>query len=346
MDDFIDRVRVLADEVLFPAAPEVDLAGTVPESHWAALADAGMYGLAAPPAVGGPGLDFATIVEVLEVMAGACFATTFTWIQHHSVVMSLAGTSNTDLRDRLLADLAAGRVRAGVAFAGVIPDPPRVTARRVDGGWCVTGDAPFVSGWGVIDVLQVSAGDVVTGDVIAAVIPADDARDGFTKVTPMSLMAADATRTVSLRLDDLFVSDDEVATRVPRADFLANQAFGARLNGSLPIGIARRCARLLDDAARPGAAASILADVGAVRVQLDAGLADPDALVRARAEASQLALRAAGAVLTASGGNGLLRAHHAQRLLREAGFTLVAASRPQIKAAIVEGLAVERLPPA
>jgi hypothetical protein len=42
--------------------------------------------------------------------------------------------------------------------------------------------------------------------------------------------------------------------------------------------------------------------------------------------------------LTADGGPGLLRTHHAQRLLREAGFTLVAASRPQLKAAIIAGL--------
>lgn len=338
MDDVIARVRALADEVLFPAALEVDRVGVVPDSHWAALADAGLYGVAAPPDLGGPGLDFPAIVEVLELMAGGCLATTFTWIQHHGVVMGLSGSPNTTLRERLLDDLAIGRLRGGVAFAGVIPEPPRMTATRADGGWLLTGDGPFVSGWGIVDVLQISAGDVDSGDVIGAVIPADDARAGFTSVTPLPLMAADATRTVSLRLDDLFVSDDEVASRVPRADFLANQVFGSRLNGSLPLGLARRCASMLAQAGQPEVAARILAEVDAVRGRLDAGLVDPDVLVAARAEGSQLALRAAGAALTADGGPGLLRTHHAQRLLREAGFTLVAASRPQLKAAIIEGL--------
>ena len=38
----------LADEVLFPAAGEVDRTSTIPDSHWKTLADAGFYGIALP----------------------------------------------------------------------------------------------------------------------------------------------------------------------------------------------------------------------------------------------------------------------------------------------------------
>ena len=54
MSDVLERVRVVADEVLFPAALEVDRSGIIPESHWDRLAAEGMYGLAAPPDLGGP----------------------------------------------------------------------------------------------------------------------------------------------------------------------------------------------------------------------------------------------------------------------------------------------------
>lgn len=337
MSDLIDRVRALADDVLFPAASDVDRSGEVPASHWELLASEGLYGLAAPPDRGGPGLELPDMIEILEVMAGGCLATTFTWIQHHGVVANLVGSPNSELQDELLDNLAAGRVRGGVAFAGVIPDPPRMTATRVEGGWSLSGHGPFVSGWGVIDVLQVSAGDVDSGDVIAAIIPADQ-QDGIVSVERLSLVAVDATATVSIRLDDLFVPDAKIASRVPRSDFLANQAFGARLNGSLPIGLARRSARLLEDSGHSDAAAAVRAEIDAVRERLDAGLFDPDALQAARAEGSELALRAAGAAVTAAGGPGLLRSEHAQRLLREAAFTLVAASRPQLKANLIERL--------
>jgi alkylation response protein AidB-like acyl-CoA dehydrogenase len=293
--------------------------------------------LAAPSADGGPGVDLPVLFDVLEAMAGGCLATAFTWEQHHGVVLGMVNTTNLTLRDRYLADLVAGRVRGGVAFAGVIPDPPRMQARRGDGGWLITGDAPFVSGWGIIDILQMSAGDVDTADVIAAIVPATE-QPGITRVEPQPLVAADATRTVSLRVDDLFVPDEHIASQVPRAQFMANQVIGVRINGTLPIGLVRRCVRLLDQAGATDAAERLGLECDEVRGQLDAGLADPPSLNAARATAAQLAVRAGAALVVAGGGPSLRRDHPAQRLAREAVFTLVAASRAQVKRALLEDL--------
>jgi alkylation response protein AidB-like acyl-CoA dehydrogenase len=170
MTEFLTSVRRLADDVLFASALDVDRSGVIPATHWQALADAGLYGLAASPGDGGMGVGFPEVIEALETMASACLATTFTFVQHHGLVMSLSASTNTALREVYLADLVSGRVRAGVAFAGVIPDPPRVRCVRVDGGWSLTGDAPFVSGWGIVHVLQLSSGDVETGDIINGIV--------------------------------------------------------------------------------------------------------------------------------------------------------------------------------
>ena len=337
MTKLIDQVREFADDVLFAAALDVDLSGEIPESHWEQMAALGLYGLAAPADAGGPGLELLEVIDVIETMAGGCMATTFTWVQHHGVVMGLANTANTALRDRYLADAVAGRIRAGVAFAGVIPDPPRMRARRIDGGWSISGEAPFVSGWGIIDVLQVSAGDVETADVIGVVIPATE-QPGITRIDLQPLMAADATRTVSLQIDHLVVGDDQVVARVPRAPFLANQAVAVRLNGTLGVGLIRRCVRLLDEAGRAREAAALSIECDALRARLDAGLADLEAMNLARAAGAQLALRAATAYLVAGGGPSLRRDEHAQRLAREALFTFVAASRAAVKQALLEQL--------
>ena len=69
----------------------------------------------------------------------------------------------------------------------------------------------------------------------------------------------------------------------------------------------------------------------AIRNRLDGGLDDPATLPAARAAAAELAYRSAGALVVAVGSTGILARQHAQRLVREATFTLVAAGRPQIK---------------
>jgi alkylation response protein AidB-like acyl-CoA dehydrogenase len=160
-------------------------------------------------------------------------------VQHHGVLAAVSASPNTALRDDLVPALVAGRTRGGVAFAGAVR-PPRMRAERVDGGWRLSGHPPFVSGWGVIDVLQVSAGDVDSGDIVAGIIPAEPA-PGIIGVTRQSLFVADATKTVSFDVDGLVIPDERIVSRVTRADFMATQNFGSRLNGTLPIGVVRRC---------------------------------------------------------------------------------------------------------
>jgi hypothetical protein len=141
---------------------------------------------------------------------------------------------------------------------------------------------------------------------------------------------------VGLRYDGLLVPDDRVVSRVPRTDFLAAQIFPIRLNGSLALGVARRCALLLEEAGCGDRADRIRGDVDAVRRRLDAGMVDRSALMEARADASQLAVRASAALIAAEGGRSLLTSDHAQLLARNALFTLVAASRDDLKASLLD----------
>jgi hypothetical protein len=242
----VDRAREIADTVLFPAALEVDRTGEIPVEHWRVLAAAGLYGIAVPTELGGPGLGFDELIEILELVASGCLATTFTWVQHHGMLAALSATTNPALRDEILPDAVAGRIRGGVAFAGAVPVPPRMRADRIDGGWRLAGHAPFVSGWGVIDLIQFSGGDNASGDIVSGVLAAQ-VQPGIDAVTPQPLFVPDATSTVSIDVDDLVMTDERVVSRVTRAEFMANQNFGSRLNETLPIGVVRRCAALLSE---------------------------------------------------------------------------------------------------
>nr|WP_225953399.1 acyl-CoA dehydrogenase family protein [Kibdelosporangium phytohabitans] len=323
----VERAQWIADTVLFPDARAVDESGVIPESHFRLLAAEGLYGIARPDA----GLEFETIVGVIEALAGGCLATTFTWIQHHAAVIGLANTTNTALRAEYFDDFTSGRRRSGVAFAGALANPPRLRATKADGGWVFDGDAPFVSGWGIVDAIQLSGN---AGDTIVNVLV--DAKGLGAR--PYELVSLQATATVRLEFDNAFIPDARVVGAVPVEQFLGTQHFGARLNGAMPVGLARRCVRLIEERGRTGAAAALSDQIVSVRAGLDAGLADPAAMFGARAAASELAYRAAGAVVVAEGAPGVIVGGHGQRLVREALFTLVAGSRAPMKDALLDVL--------
>jgi alkylation response protein AidB-like acyl-CoA dehydrogenase len=336
VNDFLDRARLIADEVLFPAALDVDLSATVPDSHFQLLAEEGFYGIVAPEEIGGAGLDLAEVVRVLEVMAGGCLSTAFTWMQHHGVVLALADTDNTALWAEYLGSAVNGRIRAGVAFAGALPRPPALRAIRVAEGFLLTGESPFVSGWDSIDVLLLSSAEEDPGgDVIVSGLVDRAALDGV-QVDRLDLAAGQATNTVRLTFEDYFLPAERITRQVRRSEFVAGQWFVSRINGSLSLGIAGRCVRLLAEHGRPDLADLFGAQVTHARNRLDAALEAPDAMPSARAEAGELAYRVAGATVAALGSSAILAGHHAQRMVREAMFVLVAGGRPEIKAGLVE----------
>jgi alkylation response protein AidB-like acyl-CoA dehydrogenase len=332
MTDLVTRARGIADDVLFPAAAEVDAKGEVPRSHFDLLAEQGFYGLAGPVELGGAGADLPQLAAIVEVLAGGCLSTTFTWLQHNGLVAGLA-RSASPLRERYLDRLIRGEVRAGVAYGGVIPTPPLMRATRVDGGYAFTGVAPFVSGWGLIDVLQLCGRD---GDnLISAVV--DAAAGPRLVVRRLDLVAVQGTATVALTLDGYFVPEELVYDETPHAVFVAGNSFGARLNGCAHLGLVGRATRLIEQAGQPELAAALRAEQGKVRDELDEGLATGDLarLLEGRAAGAELAYRSAGALVAAVGSRAVLAGEHAQRLVREATFLLVVASRPEIKAGLL-----------
>jgi hypothetical protein len=333
MNDMLRKAVEVADEVLFPAAAEVDSSGRIPDGHFDRLAEDGFYGLVAPVDLGGPGVEFEDLLQIVETLAGGCLATTFTWLQHHGVVMGLAMTSNSALRDEYLGRAVRGELRGGAAFSGAIQTPPRIRATRSGDGWTLNGQIPFVSGWGLVDMLHVSAVDE-DDNVISCLVDAATG-DGITGVHPLTLAAAQATNTVRLELCDFRVPDSRVTTCAKRGEFLAGMALSLRIDSSLPLGLTERAATLAEAAGQGDTANSMRAEARALRAKFDAAMSDPASLPALRAASSELAVRASASCVVAAGSSALLSTHTAQRLARESLFTLVVASRPAVKSELL-----------
>jgi alkylation response protein AidB-like acyl-CoA dehydrogenase len=319
MGSVVERARAIADDVFFPAAAVTDAADLLPVRHLDLLASGGFSGIAGPTDAGGTDLDPPTTSAVVESLASGCLTTTFVWLQHRNPVRAVAASDTPGLRERWLGPLCRGERRAGIALAGNRPGPPILRATRTPAGdVLLNGEAPWVSGWGLVEVVMVTAriDDVVVTTLV-------DARDAPTlRVEHLRLVGANASGTVTLRFRDHPVPADRVVGAEPHADVLARDAAGLRLNGSLALGVADRCCRLMGPTAFDD-------QLAAVRSTLDD--ATTEGLPDARAAASDLAMRAASALTVAHGSRSILIDQHPQRLAREALFLLVFGSRPPIR---------------
>lgn len=329
----LERAAVIADEILFPSAMATEVEGVVREAALDRLAGAGLYGLAGPRDAGGLGADLATLCTATEVLAAGCLATTFVWVQHHSLVRALADAGPATLSEVWLGPLCRGERRAGVALAGLLPGTPRLSARPVDGGWLLEGRAPWVTGWGRIDVLHVAARGP-GGTVVWLLVDAHQ-QTGLV-AERQRLVAVDASATVRLDFAGLEVPDERVIAVQEAVDLPAALLAPLRINGSLALGLVRRCCRLIGPSSLDGA-------LDTCRAALDE--AGPDDIAEARAAASELALRAGAALMVREGSRSVTLDQHAQRLAREALFLLVFATRPPIRAALLGRLGGHRAAP-
>lgn len=320
--DPVARAREISDEFLFPGALEVDASEIVPIDRLDRLAAAGFYGLAGPADAGGMGLeDFTSALEIIEIMAAGCLTTTFVWIQHHGAVRAIADAPSS-LRGPWLERLCTGAVRAGVAFSGLRrPGPPILTAAPDGDGWRFTGLAPWVTGWGRVDVVRAAARRE-DGDIVWALI--DATASASFHAEPVRLAAVNASSTVTLSFENHRVPADRVIAIENFEEWQAADRSSLRVNGSLALGVARRCATLLGSAA-------LLAELDERRSALD--LAPAESMPEERARASELALRAATTLVVTGGGRAIAMDQHAQRLAREAIFLLVFGQTAAIKAA-------------
>lgn len=327
--EIVATAHRLADDVFFPAAIATDASDLVPARHLDLLAEAGFYGLTGPVAAGGMACDAGTIFEVVEILAGGCLTTAFVWRQHAGVVTAVAGSSNSALREQWLPELCRGRQRSGIALTAALPGPPLLTARKVAEGWLIDGRAPWVTGWGRVDVVFVAARDLSNNRVVRLLVDAKE--EERLRAEPLRTVAVQASGTMLLHFDRLVVPEERLVGIEPYQErgSLAAELQRLRMNGAFSVGVAGRCCAILGPTPLDEA-------LNACRHALEG--ATDETIAAARAGASALAMRAAAATVAAGGSRSVLMNNNAQRLAREAIFLLAFGQRPAIRAALVERL--------
>jgi alkylation response protein AidB-like acyl-CoA dehydrogenase len=217
----------------------------------------------------------------------------------------------------------SGQLKGGVALSGLLPGPPRLRATEAKDGWRLDGDAPWVSGWGSVDVLFVTARKS-DDTVVCFVIDATE-QSGLV-MTRHQLSAMNASSTVRLEFSDFSIPNHRYVGSQPYAPGLERPE-GLRVNGSLALGITRRCCELLGPT-------SLDDELRQCRDDLDAF--ETVDISASRARAAELAVRAAHVLAVSRGSQSAISGDIAERTTREAALLLVFASRPAIKESLLD----------
>jgi hypothetical protein len=311
------------------AAVETDRSGRLPLQHLRALGAAGVYRLALPVAQGGLQAPAELLWEVNESLAAACGSTHFVQAQHQAGLSFLL-RGNPGL---LTSAHLNGEILCGVAFAHLRRPQSPVTVETTEQGWIFRGQAPWFSGWGLMQEVVLAGRDEQGQDIY--VLVGLDRVEGM-ELPPLSAIQASAT--VALRLHDLSVPRQalvltQTLEEMARRDFRSQLGYTA-----LPLGLVREACRYLSS---ENLREHLLERASLLRQRALAWSEDPQDALDIRAQANLLALRAAQAAVVSAGGQANQLAHPANRLLRQSSFYFLTQLNAPLRKVALEKLVLQ-----
>lgn len=354
-----EALTTLCDE-LARRADATDATGDWPSEQLRRCGEAGVYRWFLAEEYGGFGWSSDDVVRGYLALSAACLTTAFIITQRTAASRRIALCGNESLKAKLLPGLASGDTFATVGISHLTTSgrhlaEPRLAAARTEGGWRLTGCAPWATGAEAADTLVLgatvvdAAGDPTPEQVLIA-LPSKT--PGVSVPRPFDLVGVSASATGVVDLADAFAADDVVMAG-PVENVLSAVTRGASTGGhetsTLALGVARAALEVLatEAAKRPD-----LATVNdALAAEHAEAVADLLAIARGepacsteslRTRANSLVLRATQAALGAAKGAGYVAGHPVGRWCREALFFLVwSCPQPVVEANLCELAGIE-----
>ena len=328
-------------------AAESDAHG-IPRSAIDALAGVGLLGEALQPV--------ARQREVAERIAMADASVWFCWAQHQTPLKTLAAAHSGDhapvveeIQTRWLDGLRTGRYLGAVAFAHLRrPGAANPVAERVHGGWSITGKLDWVTSWDIADVMLVmvrASGDYADKVVCFYLAAGRDPAylSGMHVHEPLNLLAMSGTHTRPITFDQVMVPDTNVAALIDFNEWRQADAVKTIDVNPASFGIIRGAVQELHEIAEKRQdpqlfelVESLTERARELRRRAYAAIdsdGPADERVTLRAQALQMAVNAATAVVTARAGAAMYSGCSAERRVREAMFLQVQAQTARTREA-------------
>lgn len=335
----LNLVQAYLQESVVPLASQMDSDSEVLREALKGMGDRFLLALRVPKIWGGQEVSEHTYRRFQQLVPRYSGALAFLQTQHQSAADMLATSKNDALKRQYLPYMSNGHKLVGVGFSQLRRqgDPP-VKAIPVESGYQLSGNVPWITGFGFFQDFIVGAA-LPDGQAVYGVVPfvetLQDAGGTITFSEPMQLGAMVSTNTVTATLTHWVLPEERVVFVKPPGAIHENDKKNVLHHGFFALGCATAGLDILEVAAKTKQLPFAIATFESLQAELTCcQMAMMQALppstqsweerLQLRAWAINLAQRCATAAVTVSGGAANYTNHAAQRVYREALIFTVA----------------------
>jgi alkylation response protein AidB-like acyl-CoA dehydrogenase len=296
------------------------------------LARSGILGLGAPL---NHDHGLPTMAAVIAELAGHCLSTAFS-VWAHRMTIEYLTESATGWSRGAAANLIGGGALGVTGMASAFKDAAGcgtldLTATPADDGYRLTGTLRWASNL-YSDSVMVTAAQTDTGEKLVVALPL--ATTGVTIGNHFELLALGSTASSSLKLDDVYVGEDQILSRDIESFLTHVRPTFLVLQSAMCVGLARRCLDEVEPsldgvnsafAMEFDSLSADLADAESQVTTFAAAVGGPTRpakrdLLTLRLAAADIVSAAAALEIRTAGGKGYARRTDASRRFREAAF--------------------------
>lgn len=344
-------------ESVSPYASAIDSDSQALQHALIGLGELGVLALRVPSRWGGKEVTEETFHSFQELVARYSGALAFLQTQHQRASSMLVQSRNEFLKQEYLPQMGNGQVLVGVGFSHLRRGgEPLVVAHPVTGGYQLSGQVAWVTGFGLFQEFIVAA-TLPDGQAVFGMVPfVETNQNGLGAIAfsqPMALAAMTSTSTVTATLTNWFLPQERVVSVKPTGWIQENDKKNVLNPTSLTLGCALAGLDILQAAHSKKSLPFItlaleklkreIADCRAAIRQAQEDRHDPDKKLQLRAWAIDLAVRCAHAAVTVSSGAANYSHHAAQLVYREALVYTVSGQTTAVMEATLERLARSRV---
>lgn len=343
-------LHFLREEVA-PKAQEIDRDVDVLRAVMNELCRRELMALKRPDEFGGPAISEEDFRLFQEACARTSGSLAFLQTQHQSAVAMLSRSENEKLKAEYLPKMANGERLVGIGFSQLRRSgPPLMRAERVDEGYILDGEVPWVTGWSFYPEFLLGA-SLPDGRAVFAIVPLPtEPVDEIHVSSPMELAAMETAMTVSVSFKRYLIRHDRVAFIREPGWIKNSDMINIALQGHFAMGCAMAGLDILgrNADAKPFEFLAVAhrqlseewqaCKEATAAAQVDTSEETTEDRLRVRAWSIDLAVRCAHAAVTSSSGAANSLNHPAQRVYREALVYTVSAQTPTIMEATLDRL--------